>query len=161
MKLTNLQKIKAFYPACSGKDYLGNDMNKVSKLIRQYREQGKYVTNGFWAIPKELEPKVFKKFRTEAIKQDIGELFTNVILAPKQEMQIEGLVPIGGGLKVKLKCDTFSSYVDPDFLTLVPALNIFNLKDVKIWQESALKPVLIDTDQNQSVMLIMPIRGEE
>lgn len=152
---SNLARIKTIAQHF-GKDW--EDLKVIERAITRYMDGGNWVSNGYWMVPKEYEPRLFRVVNKNQKNDQMEKLWNRSINAQKKAMNIRGYkFEHGERLYVELECDDFRSYIAPEYLSIIPQLNA-KFSEIHIWQEEAGTPVLFDTDKNQSVFLIMPIK---
>lgn len=145
-----------------GKEYR-TKIKAFKELSKErYFIDGGFISNGMWMIPEAFEPTNFQGMRMSEFKGSIKpkDLFQEIVSAKKEEMKFDGLFVKSGQLVARLKSEKFNSYVSPEYLGIIPELEMA-FDSVVFWQEAPLKPLLVDTDKNISIMVIMPIRVSE
>lgn len=129
----------------------------ATKEMTRYFDGGEFVSNGYWMTPKKFEPKLFRAIdKTSKITQ-MEKLYRETIASHKVQMNLTGLIFKDYNLLVEFKNDAFSSYINPKYLAVLNMLN-HNFQDVIFWQQNALSPLLIDSNNSETLMLIMPLK---
>jgi len=129
-------------------------------LEDRYMVSSGFYTNGYWAFPEKFLPNNFKDIKAKKENFDIKKKFEQVIQADKKEMHISSLYVDETKIYVVLECAEFKSYFNPEFFSLIRYTR-YAFGGIKLWQENALAPVLVDSEKDESIMMIMPVKLPE
>lgn len=133
-------------------------------LGRFQRNDG-WLTNGFFAIKQQLEPKASKDYRFRDSKVNVQSILdkTTKKLPEYQEAAILNYIQMGGwdsSFLVKLKSESYEAWVNPRYISYVYQGMAF-FKDLKIMiGESVSDPIAFVVD-GEIQALVMGFRNQE
>lgn len=138
---------------------------KTSINISNFLHSQGWLTNGYFAIRSGFEPKVSKQYRfTDAeinFEKTIRDAEINITQDVYATAEIKNHFELQGVMIVKLQAEGREVWVNPRFLSYV-LMGVQYLRNIRIKIGTDYNnPVLITTDENEVLGLVMPVRKED